>query len=87
MVEGKKTVSDQSGNQVTGDLVDVEESIERFSDIKLKDGTQIRIKLVVVEVIRADERWDNEGNPIYVVSSTNVMTVNNVAESLKKKRH
>lgn len=85
MAQGKKTVRDQAGKTVTGDVVDVEESIERFSDITLKDGTLVRIKPVVVDVIRADGQWDNEGNPIYVVRSTNVMTVNNVDESLKKK--
>lgn len=87
MAEGKKTVPDQSGNMVTGDLVEVEESTERFSDIKLADGTRIRIKPVVVEVVRADGQWDIEGNPIYVVRSTNVMTVNNVADTLKKRMH
>ena len=87
MAEGKKTVADQSGNSVTGNLVEVEEATERFSDIKLADGTLIRIKPVVVEVVRVDEQWDNEGNPVYVVRSTNVMTVNNVADTLKKRMH
>ncbi len=85
MVKGKKSVPDQAGKMVTGDLVEVEESTERFSDIKLADGTQIRIKTVVVEVIRADDQWDKEGNPIYVVRSAHVMTVNVEDESLKQR--
>ena len=84
MGEDRKTVPDQSGNMITGDLIEVEESIERFSDITLKDGTRIRLKPVVVEVIRADGQWDNEGNPLYVIRATNVMTVRNVTENLKK---
>ena len=85
MVEGKKSVPDQTGRMVTGELVEVEESTERFTDIKLADGTQIRLKTVVVEVVRADDQWDNEGNPIYIVRSATVMTVNVVDQSLKKK--
>ncbi len=87
MAEGKKTLPDQSGNLVTGDLVEVVESKERFSEIDLEDGTRIRIKPVVVEAVRVDGQWDNDGNPIYVIRSTTVMAVNNVADHLKKRTH
>ena len=85
MVEGKKLVPDQTGKMAEGDLVEVEEAVERFSDIKLADGTQIRIKPVVVEVVRVDGEWDNEGNPTYMVRTANVMVVDVADQSLKKR--
>lgn len=85
MSREKKTMPDQLGNEITGELVEVVESTDRFSDITLEDGTKIRLKPVVTEVIRGDKQWDPDGNPIYVVRSTTVVTVSNVKDSLKQK--
>ena len=81
----KKTIPDHFGNKITGVVVDVEESREKFSEIILKDGTTIKLKPVVTEVVRADEGHDPDGNPIYIVQSTTVLTVSNVDDQLKKK--
>ena len=87
MVASKKTITDQLGNMVTGDLVEVEVSTERFSEITLADGTRIKIKPVVVEAIRVDGQYDNEGNPMYVLQTSNVVSVSHVDKSLKKGAH
>lgn len=86
MPERRTTVEYPRGKQASGVSVDVEESTERFSDIRLSDGTRIRIKPVITEAVRVDDQWDVEGNPIYVVKSANVMTVSEVSDDLKKKR-
>lgn len=67
-----------------GTVVDIEESTERFSEVKLKDGTIIKLKPVVFEVVRL-EKWDSEGNPIYNVRSSTTLAATNIDESLKKK--
>ncbi len=85
MPERRKIVRDQTGAEVEGVVVDVVESTERFSDIRLEDGTLVRIRPVIVEVIRIEGKWDNEGKPLYVIRSANVMTVDDVDESLQKK--
>ena len=85
MEVGKKRVRDHTGREFDGTVVEVVESTERFSDIKLQDGTSLRMKPVVTEVIRVDGQWDNEDNPLYIVRSANVMAVSYVAEALKKK--
>ena len=83
----KKTIPDQSGNLVTGDVVEVKESRERFSDIELADGTRIRIKPTVAEAVRVDGQYDNEGNPMYVLRTSNVVFVSHIEDHLKQKSH
>ena len=41
----------------------------------MDDGSIIKIKLVATEVVRLDDKFDQAGNPIYLVQSTNVMAV------------
>ena len=82
---GKKRVRDHTGRELEGTIVDVDESTERFSDIKLQDGTKIRMKPVVTEVIRIDNQWDLDGNPLYVVRSANVIAVSDVDDAFKRK--
>ena len=50
----------------------------------VEDGSVLRVKLVATEVIRLDDQYDNEGNPIYVVNSTNVLAVS-APEALMRK--
>lgn len=55
--------------------VPVDEATERWTDIRLADGTQIRIKMVVVSVVRIDGQYDNDGNPMYQLKANQVMSV------------
>ena len=81
----RKTVKDQDGNVVNGTVVEVTESTERFGQTKLEDGTIIKTKLTVIEVIRLDNKWDSNNNPAYIVQSQNVVAVVESPESLKRK--
>ena len=85
MAERKKSVPGSDGNLLEGTVVDVEESTERFSEVRLGDGTILKTKLTVVEVVRLDDEWDNDGNPAYVVKSANVVTVSESPPELRKK--
>lgn len=60
MAERRRTVTDQYGKQCEGTLVEVAESIERFSEVSLKDGTTVQIKPVVTEAVRVDNQWDQD---------------------------
>jgi hypothetical protein len=55
--------------------VAVNESTERWTDINLADGTQIRIKTIVLAVYRVDGHYDNDGNPLYQLKANQIMTV------------
>ena len=87
MAERKKTFKDHAGNEISGTVVEVEEATERFSEIRLKDGTLLRIKPVVTEALRLENSWDNDGNPMYIVRSANVVVVDDFDDSLKRKPH
>ena len=85
MAERKKTVRDRSGKSLVGTVVEVTQSTERFSEINLEDGTILRMKPVVTEVVRIDGQWDKDGNPAYSVRSTNILIVVESPTELRKK--
>lgn len=63
--------------------VAVEEATERWTDLKLADGTEIRIKTVVLSVMRVEGQFDQEDNPLYHIKANQIMTASSPAE-LKK---
>lgn len=64
-----------NGPVVDAELVDVQSSQENWSQYLLGDGSTVKIKLVVTEVWRALDHYDNDGNPAYIVRSGNIMVV------------
>ena len=57
--------------------VPIEETTERWTEIKLEDGAVLRLKTVVGAVFRMDDKTDADGNPVYAIKSTNALvTVN-----------
>ena len=63
--------------------VDVNQSNEYFNQYFLEDGSVLKMKLVATKVFRLDDRFDAEGNPVYFVQSTNVLSVD-APSNLKK---
>lgn len=57
---------------------------EEWNEYELMDGTIIRMKVIVSEVIRLDNLYDNEGNPRYIAKSANMLVVK-APENLKRK--
>lgn len=64
--------------------VPITESTERWSELKLEDGSVIRVKLVVGAVMRLEGKYDAEGNPQYALRSSPAMTLISVPDHLKK---
>lgn len=64
--------------------VNVNQANEYFNQYFLEDATVLRMKLVATKIFRIDDRYDQEGNPLYFVQSTNVLSVDS-PEHLKKK--
>jgi hypothetical protein len=69
---------------VAGTLVDFETMREEYNSYKLSDGSTVRMKTVVTNIIRTDE-FAPTGEPIYIVNSQNVV-VADVPDELKKPR-
>ena len=65
-------------------IVEFEADRESFSTYILHDGTSLKIKAVVTEVLRIDGVYQPNGDPVYGVQAAQVVSVN-APESLRKK--
>jgi hypothetical protein len=72
------------GRMVDGFEVPVLESTERWTEIKLEDGSVLRLKPSVISAIRIPGQYDPEGNPMYALKATNTMMVADAPEHLKR---
>ncbi len=73
------------GNEIVDATpVPVNQANEYFNQYFLEDGTMLRMKLVATKVFRVEDRFDGEGNPVYFVQSTNVLSID-APTHLKKK--
>src|SRR5512136_2084877 len=73
------------GEEVDATPIDINQANEQWNQYLLDDGTMIKMKLVVTKVFRVDNKFDHEGNPVYFVQSTNVITVT-APGNLKRKQ-
>ncbi|HJQ96801.1 MAG TPA: hypothetical protein VJ826_00735 [Candidatus Polarisedimenticolaceae bacterium] len=55
-----------------GVVVDVQSIKENWNEYQLEDGTRLRMRLVVHQVLRLQEINDR-GEPIYVIKSQNIL--------------
>jgi len=65
--------------------VDFENEKEHWNVYKLADGSTLKVKLILVNVVRSRDQYDSLGNPIYGVTSQNIIKVLNVPEKLRRK--
>jgi len=73
-----------NGKLVDGMVVEVVDSIKPWADFILEDGSKIRINVVVSTVCRVEGVYDDQGHPVYVVGSRNVLDVDS-ADDLRRK--
>lgn len=73
------------GQEVWGEEVEFEVEREGRNEYILHDGTKIKMRTVVNEIYRLDMYKPN-GEPIYLVNSTNIVT-SVVPDRLKKKEN
>ena len=72
------------GRDVDGLEVRFRSNREEWNEYVLEDGTNIRMKAVVSEIIRLNDEYDAEGNPIYIVKSGNMLVVK-ASDNLKRR--
>lgn len=72
-----------NGPIVDAELIDVQSSQESWSQYLLGDGTTLKLKVVVTEVWRVVDAYDNEGNPQYIARSGNILVINSPDELRK----
>ena len=69
---------------VDGTDVPVMESVERWTELRLEDGSVLRIKPVIISVTRIDGQYDPQGNPMYAVQGGHTMVVGSVPDHLRR---
>jgi hypothetical protein len=63
------------GRQVDAVSIRYKSIREDWNEYDLEDGSTIRMKAIVSDVLSVPDEYDNEGNPVYVVKSTNMVVV------------
>ena len=84
MAPNRKVKINFAGHQVDAELVDATQSAERWNEYLLDDGTLLKVKVVLTNAYRVDGQYDPEGNPIYVIQTTNVVSANSPQELRRK---
>ena len=73
---------DMGGRSVNGERKAYNTIQEQWNEYLLEDGATIRLKVVVKDIIRT-ELFNNDGTPVYIIQSTNVVDAR-VPEELKR---
>lgn len=71
------------GQEVWGEEIEFETEREGFNTYILHDGTKLKTKTVLADVLRLD-LWKPDGEPIYLINATQIMTAI-VPDNLKKR--
>jgi len=72
------------GEEVEATPLEINQAQEYWNHYLLDDGSVVKIKLVATKVVRIENKFDDERNPVYLVKSTNIMNVSS-PEQLKRK--
>ena len=75
-----------NGKEVSATPIDVTQADEHWNSYILDDTAKLRMKLITQKILRVDNEFDREGNPVYLIQSTNVTTVD-VPDHLKKTKN
>lgn len=85
MVIRKMKFTTPEGNTLDGTDVPITTSSEPWCELTLEDGTVMRVKPVVGSVMRVDNQYDAEGNPVYMLKASHAVSLVYVPEQLRKK--
>lgn len=72
-----------NGEEVNGTELTFRASGEEWNEYLVDDGTVIRFRAVVTEVIRLEGVYNQMGDPVYMVNSQNIVKVS-APEELRK---
>ncbi len=72
-----------NGQMHDATIVDFEADKESFSTYILLDGTSLKIKAVLTEVLRIEGAYQPNGDPVYAVTAAQIVAVN-APESLRR---
>lgn len=80
----KRTIN-IGGRDAQAELVKFKTIDEPWCEYECEDGTRIRMKLVVSEVLRVEGAYTPEGEPLYLIKSNNIASTE-APEELRQKK-
>ena len=75
VTQREREITGPDGQRARAVEVSFQSAQEHWNEYLLDDGSVVRLKPVATEVFRLVDRHDAEGNPIYVLKSTNIVVV------------
>ncbi len=81
MAKRKIKLGDQ---EVMAEEIEFETQREAWNEYILHDGTTLKLKTVLAEVLRVDGMYAPNGDPVYVVNAQPVVSTN-APDNLKRK--
>ena len=66
--------------------VPITKSEENWSVYKLSDGTVMRVRPIMVEIVRQKNKFDDKGNPVYTITSGMIHQLKSPSKLRKKKK-
>jgi hypothetical protein len=79
-VAGTRKIPGPDGQLHDADPIGFRSSGEHFNEYLLDDGSVLKIKLVVTEVLKLTDMFDPLGNPVYLAMHSQVTTVDSPEE-------
>lgn len=83
-MSGRKVKVSFQGREVDAVTVDAAQTNERWNEYLLDDGTLLKVKLVLTNVTRLDNCYTQQGEPVYAIQSTTVVSTNAPQELRKR---
>ena len=65
--------------------VSITKSEENWSSYKLSDGTTVRVRPIIVEIVRQKNKYDDKGNPFYTITGGMIHQLKTPSKLRKKK--
>lgn len=66
---------DGSASHEIGTIMEIKESKEPWSEYTLEDGTKIRTKQTVINIVKLDNKKDANGDDIYVIQGQQTISM------------
>ena len=81
---GQKKTIEYQGRKVEGEVLEFDAKSEVWNQYALEDGTSMKMKLVLLEVIRVLNEFSPNGDPVYQFSAQQIVGITS-PDNLKKK--
>lgn len=79
----KRKIRAPDGREIEATVMPFQAGGEHWNEYFLDDGSVLKLKVVVTEVLRLEGEFDPQGNPSYVAQSTNILAVSAPDELMK----